>query len=110
MSGEVEFFAVIDDEQGGAGELLFLEAVLELLKQRGVGLESAKFIFELIHGRSGFLLFLFMLQSQPLFPLVHHNPEVIHLAVTQFTRPMKFRGQRADLQFFVFIDESKCLF
>ena len=32
VGGEVEFFAVIDDEQGGSGELLFLEAVLELLK------------------------------------------------------------------------------
>jgi hypothetical protein len=35
--GEVEFFAVAHGEQGGAGELLFLEAVLELLKKRVVG-------------------------------------------------------------------------
>ena len=40
MGGEVEFLAIIDDEQGGAGELLFLEAVLELLEERGVGLEG----------------------------------------------------------------------
>ena len=40
MGGEVEFFAIIHDEQGGAGELLFLEAVLEFLEQRGVGLEG----------------------------------------------------------------------
>ena len=40
MGGEVEFLAVIDDEQGGAGEVLFLEAVLQLLEQRGVGLEG----------------------------------------------------------------------
>jgi len=40
VGGEVEFFAVVDDEQGGAGELLFLEAVLEFLEQRGVGLEG----------------------------------------------------------------------
>jgi hypothetical protein len=49
VGGEVEFLAVIDDEQGGAGELLFPEAVLEFLEQRGVGMESIKFVFELIH-------------------------------------------------------------
>jgi hypothetical protein len=32
MGGEVEFLAVVHDEQGGAGELFFLEAVLELLE------------------------------------------------------------------------------
>lgn len=40
VGGEVEFFALVDDEQGGAGELLFLEAVLEFLKQGGIGLEA----------------------------------------------------------------------
>ena len=40
MSGEVKFFSVIDDEKRGTGELLFLKAVLEFLKERGVGLEG----------------------------------------------------------------------
>ncbi len=38
VGGEVEFFAVVHDEQGGAGELFFLQAVLEFLEERGVGL------------------------------------------------------------------------
>jgi hypothetical protein len=37
----VEFLAVIDDEQSGAGEGFLFQAVLEFLKQRGVGLEAA---------------------------------------------------------------------
>jgi len=40
VGGEVESFAVIDDEQGGTAELFFLEAVLEFLEERGVGLEG----------------------------------------------------------------------
>jgi hypothetical protein len=41
MGGEVELFAVIHDQLGRAGEVLFLQAVLEFLEQRGVGLEGA---------------------------------------------------------------------
>ena len=40
MGGEVELFAIIDDEQCGFGKILFLEAVLKFLKQGGIGLEG----------------------------------------------------------------------
>ena len=40
MGGKVELFAIVDDEECGFGEILFLEAVLKFLQQRGIGLEG----------------------------------------------------------------------
>ncbi len=36
VGGEVELFAIIDDEECSFGEILFLEAVLKFLQQGGI--------------------------------------------------------------------------
>ena len=40
VGSEVEFLAIVHDEQGGSGETFLFEAVWEFLEQRCVGLEG----------------------------------------------------------------------